>query len=66
MMRNAGSVDRILRLAAGVFLLGVALYGPGSGLDWIGWIGVVPLQTAATGWCPAYALSGVNTCRRPT
>ena len=64
MTRNAGSVDRILRLAAGVFMLAVALYGPGSGLDWIGWLGVVPLLTGLTGWCPAYALTGIGTRRR--
>jgi hypothetical protein len=28
--------------------------------DW-GWNGVVPLATAALGWCPAYTLLGIKT-----
>jgi hypothetical protein len=27
-----------------------------------GWVGVVPLLTGAMGWCPPYALLGLNTC----
>ena len=27
-----------------------------------GWIGVVPLATAALGWCPLYTVLGINTC----
>jgi hypothetical protein len=26
-----------------------------------GWIGIVPLVTAVVGWCPPYALLGINT-----
>jgi nicotinamide mononucleotide (NMN) deamidase PncC len=29
-----------------------------------GYIGVVPLGTAAIGWCPAYLPFGLKTCRR--
>jgi hypothetical protein len=28
------------------------------------WIGVVPLLTAAVGWCPAYVPFGISTCGR--
>jgi hypothetical protein len=28
-----------------------------------GWVGVVPLATGLLGWCPAYRLFGINTCR---
>jgi hypothetical protein len=29
-----------------------------------GWIGIVPLTTGLIGWCPAYTLFGINTCKR--
>ncbi|AVO44431.1 YgaP family membrane protein [Phreatobacter cathodiphilus] len=60
---NIGGVDRILRIVAGVALLLFAITGvPATGYNWLGWIGIVPLATAALGWCPAYTLFGMNTC----
>jgi hypothetical protein len=29
---------------------------------WLGLIGLVPLATAALGWCPAYLPFGISTC----
>ncbi len=29
-----------------------------------GWIGIVPIVTAAFNFCPLYTLLGVNTCGR--
>ena len=62
MNKNVGTVDRILRVIAGLILLAYALVVPDTGYNWVGWIGVVPLFTAAIGWCPAYALLGISTC----
>lgn len=59
MKTNVGSLDRILRVLAGVLLL--ALMGTGTIGLW-GWIGLVPLATAAMSSCPAYTLLGMNTC----
>ena len=59
MNRNAGSIDRGLRIAAGLALIALAATGT-IGL-W-GYIGLVPLATGLIGWCPAYTLIGVNTC----
>jgi len=28
-----------------------------------GWIGIIPLATAAMGNCPAYSLVGIKTCK---
>jgi hypothetical protein len=56
---NEGSIDRIVRVTAGVVLLGLAAAGIGT--PWT-WIGVVPLLTGAVGFCPAYSLFGINTC----
>ena len=60
MKTNMGSVDRIVRGVAGIGLVAWALTG---GPVWA-WIGVVPLATAALGWCPAYAPFGISTLGR--
>lgn len=58
MKTNVGGIDRILRAAAGLGLVGWAAFG---GPVWA-WVGVVPLATAAIGFCPVYPLLGLNTC----
>ena len=59
MKSNVGGLDRILRIVIGLALIALALTGT-IGL-W-GWIGVVPLATAALGFCPLYRVLGLNTC----
>ncbi|GIX11970.1 DUF2892 domain-containing protein [Elioraea sp.] len=59
MTKNMGMLDRAVRAVVGVALVALAATGT-IGL-W-GWIGVVPLATAAIGWCPAYAPFGISTC----
>lgn len=59
MKSNSGGIDRILRIVAGLVLLGLTLTG---NIGVWGWIGVVPLATGLLGWCPAYTLLGINTC----
>ena len=62
---NIGSIDRVLRIVAGLALIAWALgYIPGVAASVWGWIGVVPLITAFVGWCPAYSLVGLSTCPR--
>lgn len=56
---NEGTLDRTLRVIAGVVLIGLAATGK-IGL-W-GYIGVVPLLTGAIGMCPIYALLGISSC----
>lgn len=60
MSKNIGGIDRILRVVVGLALIGLTLTGV-IGL-W-GWLGVVPLATAAIGWCPAYLPFGIKTCK---
>lgn len=60
MKTNEGSVDRVLRIVAGLALIGLAATGK-VGL-W-GYIGVVPVLTGAIGWCPLYTVLGINTCQ---
>ena len=64
MKTNEGNLDRALRVAAGLTLIGLAATGT-VGL-W-GYVGVVPLLTGAVGYCPLYALLGLSTCpvKRP-
>ena len=59
MKTHVGSLDRILRALIGVLLL--ALTATGTIGLW-GWIGLVPLATAAFSTCPLYTLLGLNTC----
>ena len=58
MKLNVGGIDRVLRIAAGLGLIGWAVMG---GPVWA-WIGVVPLATGSIGLCPLYSLLGMNTC----
>jgi hypothetical protein len=61
---NMGSIDRLLRVILGLALLAFAAFGPADiAWKWVGYIGVVPLLTAAIGWCPAYTLLGIRTCK---
>ncbi len=59
MKANVGGIDKILRIVAGIALIGMAVTGL---IGMWGYIGVVPLLTALLGWCPAYTLLGMNTC----
>jgi hypothetical protein len=56
---NEGTIDRALRVIAGLVLIGLAATGTVG--VW-GWIGVLPLVTGIVGFCPAYAIFGMNTC----
>jgi hypothetical protein len=56
---NVGTLDRALRIVAGLIL--IALAATGTIGAW-GYIGVLPLATGLLRTCPAYSLLGVNTC----
>ncbi|MEK8087815.1 DUF2892 domain-containing protein [Aquabacterium sp. A3] len=60
MTSNVGGLDRIARITAGVVLIGLAATGTVG--VW-GWIGIVPLATGLSGWCPAYLPFGLSTCK---
>jgi hypothetical protein len=59
---NVGSVDRVLRILAGLAILGLwyVFEGPAR---WWALVGLVPLATGLIGWCPAYLALGLTTCR---
>jgi hypothetical protein len=58
MKTNVGFIDRVIRVIAGCAILGAGYYFK----SWWGLVGIVPLLTAALGYCPAYPLIGLNTC----
>ena len=60
MKSNVGSIDRILRLIAGLTILGAGYYFQ----SWWSLVGLVPLLTAAFRFCPAYLPFGLSTCHR--
>jgi len=59
MTRNMGGTDRILRIVLGLALIVMTLTGV---IGAWGWLGLVPLATAAFGFCPLYKMLGMNTC----
>lgn len=60
-MTNVGTIDRALRIVVGLALISLVFVGPQT--PW-GWIGAIPLLTAIVGFCPAYRLFGIRTCKR--
>jgi len=63
MKKNVGHpVDKAARIIIGVVLLGLVFYLEGN-IRWIGLIGVIPILTVVFGWCPGWAVLGINTCK---
>lgn len=61
MQKNLRRIDRVIRAIVGGLLMVLAatyVIRP-----W-GWLGVIPVITAALGWCPAYMIFGISTCRK--
>lgn len=60
MKPNIGTIDRIIRVAAGIAIGAIgAAYG-----SWLGLLGLVPLLTAGVGVCPLYLPFGISTRKR--
>ena len=56
---NEGSVDRVVRVIAGLLLLSLWAFGPKT---LFGLFGFIPLVTGLIGFCPLYRVLGINTC----
>jgi Protein of unknown function (DUF2892) len=59
MTQNVGKIDRLIRIIVGLAILSLTIIGPQT--LW-GLLGLIPLGTALIGWCPPYAMLGINTC----
>jgi len=62
MPTNIGTPDRAVRALLGIGLLLLVVMGPQT---YWGLLGLVPLLTAVTGFCPLYAIFGISTVRSP-
>lgn len=59
LLRNEGTLDRVIRVIAGVLILSLYFLGPKS--PWA-LLGLIPLVTGLVGFCPMYRLLGLSTC----
>lgn len=59
MKKNSNKVERVIRMLVGAAVLSLAFIGPKTPL---GYLGVIPLITGLTGFCPLYTIFGINTC----
>lgn len=60
MDKNVGDIDKTIRIVIGLALLGLIFLLPGNA-RWLGLIGILPILTAVTRWCPAYTIFGIST-----
>ncbi len=60
-MCNVGGIDRVLRIVSGLVIVSLVFIGPQTA--W-GWLGLIPLVTGLTGFCPVYPLLKINTCSK--
>ena len=64
MQKNVGTVDRAIRALVGIIAIAAYFTGMLQGALGIAAlvVGIVMLGTATLGWCPPYAILGINTC----
>ena len=63
MTKNIGTADRFIRLVLGLALMSL-LFTLDRPNNLFGLIGLVPLLTAGTRFCPLYTLFGIRTCAK--
>lgn len=59
MKKNIHQIERVVRIVLGLVLISMAFIGPAN--TWF-LLGAIPLATGLVGWCPPYAMLGINTC----
>ncbi len=59
MKANVGTIDRVIRIASGIALIGATLAGF---IGVWGWLGIIPLATGIFRFCPAYLPFGLSSC----
>jgi hypothetical protein len=61
---NVGGVERPIRIVVGIFVIAVGAFGslPPAATAIALVVGTIALVTGAIGYCPLWALLGLNTC----
>jgi hypothetical protein len=59
MTQNVGTIDRMIRIVAGLTLVTLAATGV---LGAWAWLGLILLATGVVGYCMPYQWLGLNTC----
>jgi len=59
-MKNVGSTDKIIRIIIGILLISLIFFLNGN-IRFIGLLGIIPIVTALTGFCPLYKIFNINT-----
>lgn len=61
---NVGGIERPVRIGVGILALGIGAFGGlppvGTGIAFV--VGTIALVTGAVGFCPLWAVFGINTC----
>jgi len=60
MLCNVGKTERVIRVVVGLGIIAAGFMYQ----SWWGAIGLVPLLTGATGYCPPYQLLGISTNKK--
>jgi len=60
MVKNVGSTDKVIRYILGVVIIAAGLFYQ----SWWGLVGLVPILTAAVGFCPAFLPFGISTVEK--
>jgi hypothetical protein len=61
-MNNEGTIDRVVRVIAGLGILSLVFVGPQTPF---GYLGLIPLTTGLIGFCPLYKVMGLSTVASP-
>lgn len=57
MKKNVGKSDKVIRYILGILIITVGIMYN----SWWGVIGIIPIFTAALGWCPLYSIINTST-----
>jgi hypothetical protein len=59
MKANVGTIDRVIRIIAGLAILCAGYYFK----SWWGLVGLAPILTGSIRFCPGYLPFGISTCK---
>jgi len=60
MKKNVGTIDKVIRIILAVIIGAFGYYYQ----SWWGLVAIVPLLTGFIGYCPAWSIFGLSTCKK--